>query len=287
MRRPDRAEEGALTGPAASPVGRERRAWVPAVSVVMTVYDGRPFVEEAVDSVLRQDYGDFELLVVDDGSRDGSAEAVAARRDPRLRLVRRPHLGRVSALNHAVGLARGRYLAILDADDLALPGRLELPVRFLDANPRVGAVGSAVQPLLGGGRRASRRLPRGDAAIRFGFLVRNPMFHSSVTYRTAALAEIGGFDPAVASGIDNDALLRLAARWRLANLDVPLAAKRVHPGQFFAARSDPRRRGAGVIALRWRAARELRFPAPLRPLAYLLAAMASARTWLLSRLVAV
>ena len=214
----------------------------------MTVYDGRPFVEEAVDSVLGQDYGDFELLVVDDGSRDGSAEAVAARRDPRLRLVRRPHLGRASALNHAVGLARGRYLAVLDADDLALPGRLELPVRFLDANPLVGAVGSAVQPLLGGGRRGTRRLPRGDAAIRLGFLLRNPMFHSSVTYRAAALAEVGGFDPGLASGIDNDALLRLAARWRLANLDAPLAAKRVHPGQFFAARSDPRRRGAGVIS---------------------------------------
>jgi glycosyltransferase involved in cell wall biosynthesis len=247
----------------------------------MTVYDGRPFVEEAVDSVLGQDYGDFELLVVDDGSRDGSAEAVATRRDPRLRLVRRPHLGRASALNHAVGLARGRYLAILDADDLALPGRLELPVRFLDANPLVGAVGSAVQPLLGAGHRGTRRLPRRDAAIRLGFLLRNPMFHSSVTYRAAALAGIGGFDPAVASGIDNDALLRLAASWRLANLDTPLAAKRVHPGQFFAVRADPRRRGAGVIAMRWRAARELGFPAPLRPIAYLLAAAASARTWLL------
>jgi glycosyltransferase involved in cell wall biosynthesis len=247
------------------------------VSVVVTVYDGRPFVEEAVDSVLGQDYGDFELLVVDDGSRDGSAEAVAARRDPRLRLVRRPHLGRAAALNHAVGLARGRYLAILDADDLALPGRLELPARFLDANPLVGAVGSAVQPLLGAARRASRRLPRGDAAIRLGFLLRNPMFHSSVTYRAAALAGVGGFDPALASGIDNDPLLRLAARWRLANLDIPLAAKRVHPGQFFAAGGDPRRRAAAAAAMRRRAARELGFPAPLRPLAHLLAAAAGAR----------
>jgi hypothetical protein len=190
----------------------------------------------------------------------------------------------VAALNHAVRLARGRYLAILDADDLALPGRLELPVRFLDANPRVGAVGSAVQPLLGatGRRRGTRRLPRGDAAIRLTFLVRNPMFHSSVTYRTAALAEIGGFDPEVSSGVDNDTLLRLAARWRLANLAAPLAVKRVHPDQFFAAGTDRRRRGAGVIALRWRAARELSFPLPLRPVAYLLAAVASARTWLLT-----
>jgi glycosyltransferase involved in cell wall biosynthesis len=255
----------------------------PAVSVVMTVFNHRPFVQDAVDSLLAQDYRDFELLVVDDGSTDGSAAAVTGRPDPRLRLVRLAHQGRVAALNHAVALARGRYLAVLDADDLALPGRLALPVRFLDANPRVGAVGSAVQPLLGAtGRRATRRLPRSDAAIRLAFLVRNPMFHSSVTYRAAALADIGGFDPAVSSGIDNDALLRLAARWRLANLDTPLAVKRVHPGQFFAAGTDRRRRGAGVIALRWRAARELPFPVPLRPVAYLIAALASARTWLLT-----
>jgi glycosyltransferase involved in cell wall biosynthesis len=249
----------------------------------MTVFNQRPFVRDAVDSVLAQDYRDFELLVVDDGSTDGSAAVVAGRADPRLRLVRRAHQGRVAALNHAVALARGRYLAVLDADDLALPGRLALPVRFLDANQRVGAVGSAVQPLLGAaGRRATRRLPRSDAAIRLAFLVRNPMFHSSVTYRAAALAEVGGFDPAVSSGIDNDALLRIAAGWRLANLDAPLAVKRVHPGQFFAAGTDRRRRGAGVIALRWRAARELPFPPPLRPVAYLLAAVASARTWLLT-----
>jgi glycosyltransferase involved in cell wall biosynthesis len=265
------------------PTDQDRSPPAPAVSVVMTVFNQRAFVADAVDSVLGQDFGDFELLVVDDGSTDGSAAAVAERSDPRLRLVPRPHQGRVAALNHAVRLARGRYLAILDADDLALPGRLELPVRFLDANPRIGAAGSAVQPLLGaGGRRGTRRLPRGDAAIRLTFLLRNPMFHSSVTYRAAALAEIGGFDPAVSSGVDNDALLRLAARWRLANLAAPLAVKRVHPGQYFAARSDRRRRCAGVIALRWRAARELRFPPPLRPLAYLLAALASARTWLLT-----
>jgi glycosyltransferase involved in cell wall biosynthesis len=249
----------------------------------MTVFNQRPFVLDAVDSLLAQDFREFELLVVDDGSTDGSAAAVAARADPRLRLVRRAHQGRVAALNHAVALARGRYLAVLDADDLALPGRLALPVRFLDANPRVGAVGSAVQPLLGAaGRRATRRLPRGDAAIRLTFLVRNPMFHSSVTYRAAALAEVGGFDPSVSSGIDNDALLRIAASWRLANLGTPLAVKRVHPGQFFAAHADRRHRGAGVIALRRRAARELPFPPPLRPVAYLLAAIASARTWLLT-----
>jgi hypothetical protein len=121
---------------------RADSAGVPALTVVMTVYNGSPYVEEAVNSLLAQDFDDFELVIVDDGSTDGTAEALARRTDPRMRLVRRAHAGRVAALNHAVGLARGRYLANLDADDVALPGRLALPVRFLDDHPDVAVVGS-------------------------------------------------------------------------------------------------------------------------------------------------
>jgi glycosyltransferase EpsE len=248
----------------------------PRVSVVMTVHNGLPFVEAAVDSVLGQDFEGFELVVVDDGSTDGTAEALAARTDPRLRLVRRPHRGRAAALNHALGLARGRYVANLDADDLALPGRLALPARFLDEHPEVAAVGSAVQPYIGpaGGRRP-RRLPASDAGIRWAFLLRNPMFHSSVTFRASALAEAGGYDPAPGVVDDADLLLRLGRRHRLANLDVALAAKRLHPGQHFGG-GDRRRRLVRHAAYRWRAARELPFPPLLRQGAYAVGAVGAA-----------
>jgi glycosyltransferase involved in cell wall biosynthesis len=251
----------------------------PAVTAIMTVYNGLPYVEEAVDSLLRQDLDHFELLIVDDGSTDGTAEVLAQRTDPRLRLVRRSHEGRVAALNHAVGLAKGRYLANLDADDVALPGRLALPARFLDEHPDVALVGSGVQPFVGdeAGRRP-RRLPRSDRAIRWSFLLRNPIFNSSATFRATSLVEVGGYDPAYTDVLDDaDLLLRLGRRYRLSNLDVPLAAKRRHHGQYFAA-VDRRRRLVRHAACRLRAARELRFPLLLRPVAYAVATLGAARS---------
>jgi hypothetical protein len=246
----------------------------PAVSVVMTVRDGLPHVEAAVDSVLGQNFGDFELIVVDDGSTDGTAEALAGRDDIRLRLARRPRLGRAAALNHALGLARGRYIANLDADDVALPGRLAVPVGFLDQHPEVAVVGSAVQPFVGraAGRRP-RRLPRSDRAIRWSFLVRNPIFHSSATFRADAATAVGGYP---VTGTDDAGLwLRLGGGHHLANLPVPLAAKRLHPAQHFAT-VDRGHRLIGHAACRWRAARDLRFAPPLRPLAFVVAAAGAA-----------
>ena len=253
----------------------------PAVTVVMTVRNGLPHVEEAVDSVLGQDFDDFELIVVDDGSTDGTADALAGRADERLRLVRRPAEGRVAGLNHALRLARGRYVANLDADDVALPGRLAIPVHFLDEHPEVAVAGSAVQPFVGPAEgRRPRRLPRSDLGIRWSFLLRNPIFHSSATFRADALAAIGGYDPAWTDLlVDADLLLRVGRRHRLANLGVPLAAKRLHPGQHFAA-VDRRRRLIRHATCRWRAARELRFPPLLRPLAYAVAAAGAARSLL-------
>ena len=251
----------------------------PAVSAIMTVHNGLPFVEQAVDSLLAQDYDDFELVVVDDGSTDGTADRLAQLTDPRFRLLRRSHEGRVAALNHAIGLARGRYLANLDADDLALPGRLALPVRFLDEHPEVAVVGSGTQPFIGDeAARRPRRLPRSDFAIRWSFLLRNPIFNSSATFRAASVAEVGGYDPGHDDVMDDaDLLLRLGRRHRLANLEVPLAAKRLHRGQHFAA-VDRRRRLLRHASCRFRAAHELRFPRLLRPVAHAVAGLGAARS---------
>ena len=254
----------------------------PQITVMMTVFNGLPYIEQAVASVLAQDHPSFELLVVDDGSTDGTGDFLAAIDDPRVRVLSRPHEGRVAALNTAVGAARGIYLANLDADDLALPGRLALSCDFLEKNPQVGAVGSATQQYAVEGAttpRPPRRLPRTDRAIRWWFLIRNPMFHSSVTYRTSAVRELGGFDPAY-NTMDDDAdmLLRIAARHRLTNLPVPLSVRRLHRGQHFA--SAPARERARLHAsCRLRAARELSYPRALRPFAYTIALLAAGRSY--------
>ena len=240
----------------------------PVVSVVITVHNGLPHIAEAVDSVLGLDFDGFEVVVIDDGSTDGTAELLTRREQERLRVVRRAHEGRAAALNRGLQLAKGRYVAILDADDIALPGRLSAPVRFLDEHPDVAVVGAAVQPYVGSTRRP-RRLPRSDLVIRWSFLFRNPIFHSSATFRRDAAIAVGGYP---AAGTDDAGLwLRLGRRHSLANLGVPLAAKRLHQGQHFAS-IDRRHRLAAHLACRWQAAHELGFPPVLWPLAFLAAA---------------
>jgi glycosyltransferase involved in cell wall biosynthesis len=244
----------------------------------MTVYNGLPFVVDAVRSVLDQRDVDLELVLVDDGSTDGTVAALQQfSGDPRLLLFPRPHEGRVPALNYAIARARGAYIANLDADDLALPGRFRASAEFLASAPQVGAVGSACETYVAQDR-APRRLPRTDARIRWSFLLRNPMFNSSVTYRGRSLRDIGGFSMEYADRLhDADVLLRIARDYELANLPQPLSARRIHPGQHFAA-VDRHRRARVNARCRIRAARELRFSPLTRPVAHVVAAMAALRS---------
>ena len=118
----------------------------PRVSVVMSVYNGMPYLPLALDSILRQTFRDFEFIVIDDGSTDGTAELLAAcaARDRRLRVLTQPkNRGIVAALNSGLDAARGEFIARMDADDVALPERLERQVGFLDAHPDHVLVGSS------------------------------------------------------------------------------------------------------------------------------------------------
>jgi glycosyltransferase involved in cell wall biosynthesis len=125
---------------------------VPAVSVLMAVKNGMPWVREAVESALAQTAGDLELIVIDDGSTDATPAALAAFRDPRLRLERRPSAGLTRALVRALELARAPLVARLDADDVALPDRLERQRRFLDGHPDVGLLGTGAREVDASGR---------------------------------------------------------------------------------------------------------------------------------------
>jgi len=114
----------------------------PKVTVFMPVHNRDAFVAESIQSILDQSFTDFELLVIDDGSTDRSAEVIASIDDPRIRLVHNEgNLGIPRTRNRGLELARGEYIALLDSDDLAYPSRLELQVKFLDRNPETAAVG--------------------------------------------------------------------------------------------------------------------------------------------------
>src|SRR3954469_7704719 len=121
----------------------------PVVTVLMPLYNAERFVAQTLDAILAQTFRDFEFLIINDGSTDRSLEILQdyARRDDRIRLISRPNTGYVPALNEGLGLARGEFIARIDADDLADPRRLELQVARLRQEPRLVALGSCASAI--------------------------------------------------------------------------------------------------------------------------------------------
>jgi len=239
----------------------------------MSVHNGAPWVREAVDSILAQTFADLEMIVIDDGSTDGTPEALASIRDPRLRVERRTRQGLTLALNRALELAQAPLLARLDADDLALPERLARQVQFLQAHPDVGLLGTAAREVDPSGRDvAVVRPPVDDDAIRRTLIRANPFVHSSVIVRRSVLDRAGRYDPGFPVAQDYDLWMRLSRVTRLANLPEPLVVRRLTPGRVSAVRDDDRLRAEARV--RWRAVRSRAYPwwcavFVLRPLAAL------------------
>jgi glycosyltransferase involved in cell wall biosynthesis len=115
----------------------------PKVSVVMSVYNGEKYLCEAIDSILNQTFENFEFLIVNDGSTDRTLEILQSYRDPRIKVINNErNIGLTASLNKGLKIAKGEYVARMDADDVSFPHRLEQQKAFLDRNPRVAMVGS-------------------------------------------------------------------------------------------------------------------------------------------------
>ncbi len=231
----------------------------PAVSVLMGVWNGAPQVREAVRSVLSQTMAELELIVIDDESSDATPAILESFRDSRLRVARRTRGGLTSALNAALGLARAPLVARLDADDVALPERLDRQLGFLARNPDVGLLGTAAREVDAAGREvAILRPPTGDAEIRRTLIRRNPFVHSSVVMRRAVMEQAGGYNPAFPVAQDYDLWMRMSRVTLMANLSELLVVRRLLPGRVTAARHTERARAEANV--RWRAVRSGAYP---------------------------
>lgn len=206
----------------------------PRVSVVMPVYNGERFIARAVTSVLASDFRDFELVVLDDGSEDGSADAArrAAAGDERVRVVALPHGGVAAARNAGLREARAPLVANADADDVMLPDRLGRQVAYLDAHPEYVAVSARSLIVDGEGRPqrvAGRWFTHEDVDCWLLNGHGGAIGGESAMFRLEAARRVGGYAPHLqTTGEDHDLWLRLAEVGRLAVLPEVLTLYRVH-----------------------------------------------------------
>ncbi|MFV0625283.1 glycosyltransferase family 2 protein [Sphingomonas sp. ac-8] len=213
---------------------------MPTVSVLIPVYNRAHLVGDAIRSIVAQRFGDWELVVVDDGSSDESIAVVEAFGDPRIRVVRHArNRGIPDARNTALDAARGDLIAWLDSDDLARPERLGAQVAFLRQNPDVAMVGSCAGKIGKDGRRKRgvRVPPLGSDDIGAWLLFRSAFQQSSVMGR-AELLKAYPYQRSFDVCEDLDVFVRLARRHRLANLPRVLIDRRVHPDQTVRLRQD-------------------------------------------------
>jgi glycosyltransferase involved in cell wall biosynthesis len=185
----------------------------PAVSVVMTAYNVAPYIGAAIESALAQTFRDFELLVMDDGSMDGTLRIAERFADPRLRVMRSLHLGAATQLRHGIEEARAPYLALLDGDDLWSPDKLERHVQFLNAQPRADLTFSWSRIIDEDGRDTGLTSRLWDGPISFSELLADNVIGngSALVLRREALMAAGGIDVAFAACYDLDAWLRIGA----------------------------------------------------------------------------
>jgi glycosyltransferase involved in cell wall biosynthesis len=226
---------------------------VPLVSVLLSVHNDARFLAAAVESVLRQTVDDLELIVVDDASTDETPAVLSAVQDPRLQLLRNEHqLGLAASLNRGLDQAQSRYVARLDADDVALPQRLESQLARIAATPSVAVVGTAVLDLDETGRVGTlHRNPVGTRAVRWLALFGSPFFHPTVLVDRELLDRHGlRYDPAYLESEDYELWSRLLELGDGTNLAEPLVLKRVHAGQASLRRSDLQESFQRQVALR-------------------------------------
>jgi glycosyltransferase involved in cell wall biosynthesis len=203
------------------------------VSVIIPVHNAERYVADALQSVLEQTLVDFEMIVIDDGSTDGTHDILDrfARRDSRMRLFTRENRGYAATLNEAAELARGEFLARMDADDICMPDRFSRQVDFLQRRPEVGVVGSRVLQVDPQGvpvcdlytMVSHEEIDRCHMAF-----AGSAIAHPTVMMRTKIFREAGAYRTEFEPAEDVDLWLRLAEKTRLANLPEKLLHYRLH-----------------------------------------------------------
>jgi len=196
----------------------------------MSVYNGERFLKQAIQSILSQTYGDFEFIIIDDGSTDRTPEILRtlAHQDERIKIItNQTNLGLTKSLNKAISQAQGKFIARMDADDIAVPKRFERQIEYIETHPEVGIVGCAYEFIdESGAVIGEKHPPLTNKKIKRILIRFNPFLHSSVIMRKSVLDQVSGYDKNYYKAQDYDLWLRAAKITELANLPEILMQKR-------------------------------------------------------------
>lgn len=195
----------------------------PRISVLLPVYNGAPFLAASIDSVLSQTYEDFELLILNDGSTDGSAAIAKSYSDERIRYFEHPNMGLPATLNKGARAARGEFLFRQDQDDLSYPDRFAFQVAYLDEHQDVAVLGTWARIFVDGVSAAAYRYhrhPTTYVAVAFSSIFDSAFVHSSVAMRRSAFEAVGGYSCDVLRQPPEDFELwsRMCRRYKVANI---------------------------------------------------------------------
>lgn len=208
------------------------------VTVLLPVFNAELHVAEAVQSILRQTFRNFELLIINDGSTDRSLEVISSFKDRRIRLVNNEsNLKLIPTLNKGIDLATGKYIARMDADDISLPQRLQKQVDFMESHPEVGVCGTWFETL--GNKKHIVKYPEKDGDIRIMMLYQTPFCHPSIVFRKEVFDRHGiRFLKEFIHAEDYEVWVRLATHTQFANLPEVLLQYRRHEKSVSSAYQD-------------------------------------------------
>lgn len=203
----------------------------PKVSLVMKVYNGEKYLAEAIDSILNQTFEDFELLIIDDGSTDSSAQIVRSYTDDRIRFLQNEeNLGLCRTQNKVIAEARGEYIAVMDCDDISYPQRFEKQVHYLEEHPEVMMCGSYRNNIIDGHETAFQQIREyTNESLQFSLYFGNLFFtHSSIMFRAVQYREAGLSYGQAAIAEDYGIIIEMAKRYPVMLLPERLIAYRIY-----------------------------------------------------------
>jgi glycosyltransferase involved in cell wall biosynthesis len=203
------------------------------ISVIMPVYNAEKYLREAIDSILTQTFGNFEFIIIDDSSSDESIQIIESYNDSRIIFLENEvNQGISVSLNRGIKIARGKYIARMDSDDIAMPQRLEVQYSFLQKNSDICILGSWVEAFDEYQNKSIWKYPLTSSQILIEMLFRSPVAHPSVMFRKSIVQDFEIFyNPIYSKSEDYDLWTRLVKMHKFANLDESLLKYRIHSQQ--------------------------------------------------------